>query len=278
MHHRSIFLGVLLIVFGAHDAASQGFISPFVGTTLTSPSSTGSSTKPGFGIAFGAVGRIVGVESEIAFYPEVIDNAANALSKSKVISFSGGPILGPTIGPVKPYAAFGFGNLHLNVTGISSVVVPNPESISNNYFTFNYGGGVMGFFTDHFGVRGDLRYYRAFGIKIEDLEKRRPSAGQVQFLARQLWHRREILIRHDSGNERDLQKKHGEHVLSWTAAIELITAMTTLHSSSAQFAKHSRWANAGRAGRPVGTTRERAQKRTRTEHVVRTVANSNNST
>jgi len=56
------------------------------------------------------------------------------------------------------------------VTGISSVVVPNPESISNNYFTFNYGGGVMGFFTDHFGVRGDLRYYRAFGIKIEDLE------------------------------------------------------------------------------------------------------------
>ena len=170
MHHRSIFLGVLLIVFGAHDAASQGFISPFVGTTLTSPSSTGSSTKPGFSIAFGAVGRIVGVESEIAFYPEVIDNAANALSKSKVISFSGGPILGPTIGPVKPYVAFGFGNLHLNVTGISSVVVPNPESISNNYFTFNYGGGVMGFFTDHFGVRGDLRYYRAFGIKIEDLE------------------------------------------------------------------------------------------------------------
>jgi opacity protein-like surface antigen len=87
-----------------------------------------------------------------------------------VISISGGAILGPTIGPVKPYVAFGAGNLHLNVTGISSVVVPNPESISNNYFTFNAGGGVMGFFTDHFGVRADLRYYRAFGIKIEDLE------------------------------------------------------------------------------------------------------------
>ena len=31
-------LGVLLVLFSAHDAAAQGFISPFVGTTLTSPS------------------------------------------------------------------------------------------------------------------------------------------------------------------------------------------------------------------------------------------------
>jgi hypothetical protein len=168
--HRSILLGLIIVVFGAHDAASQGFISPFVGTTLTSPSSTGSSTKPGYGVAFGAIGQIAGFETEIAFYPEVIDNAANALAKSKVISFSAGMLLGPTIGPVKPYVAFGGGNLHLNVTGISSVVIPTPESISNNYFTLNGGGGVMGFFTDHFGVRGDLRYYRAFGIKVTDLE------------------------------------------------------------------------------------------------------------
>jgi hypothetical protein len=42
--------------------------------------------------------------------------------------------------------------------------------------------------------------------------------------------------------------------------------------------KHGRWANTGRAGRPVGTTRKRAQEHQKTEHVVRTVANSNNST
>ena len=56
------------------------------------------------------------------------------------------------------------------MTGVSSVLVPNPESISNNYFTFNTGGGVMGYFSDHFGVRGDLRYFRAFGLKLDDLE------------------------------------------------------------------------------------------------------------
>ncbi len=171
MMHRFILLGLLLVLFSAHDAAAQWFVSPFIGTTLTSPSETGSSTKPGYGVAFGGFGRIVGGETEIAFYPEVIDNSANGLTKSKVISFSAGMILGPTLGPIKPYAAIGAGNLHLNVTGLSSVVVPNPETISNNYFTFNAGGGVMGFFTDHFGLRGDLRYYRAFGVKISDLEE-----------------------------------------------------------------------------------------------------------
>src|SRR4026209_1574786 len=96
--HRSIVLSALFIVFAAHDAASQGFISPFIGTTLTSPTETGSSTKPGYGVSFGAVGRIVGFDSEFAYYPEVIDNAANAIAKSRVISISAGPLIGPTIG------------------------------------------------------------------------------------------------------------------------------------------------------------------------------------
>jgi hypothetical protein len=169
--YRSIVFGALLVVVAAHDAAAQGFISPFIGTTLTSPTSTGTSTKPGFGVSFGSVGRVVGFDTEFAFYPEVIDNSANALAKSRVVSISGGPLIGPTIGPVKPYFALGAGNLNLNVTSIASVVVPSPESVSNNYFTFNLGGGVMGFFTDHLGARGDLRYYRAFGIKFEDLEE-----------------------------------------------------------------------------------------------------------
>ena len=137
--------------------------------------------KAGYGVAFGGFGRIVGGETEIAFYPEVIDNSANGLTKSKVISFSAGMLIGPTVGPAKPYFAFGAGNLNLNVTGISSIAVPNPESISNNYFTFNAGGGVMGYFSDHLGVRGDLRYFRAFGIKLEDLEDAGLSFDKFNF-------------------------------------------------------------------------------------------------
>jgi hypothetical protein len=168
--NRVIVFGTFLILFLARSAAAQGFINPFVGTTLSSPTAAGGSSKPGFGVAFGGLGNVVGGETEIAYYPEVIDNAANALAKNRVLSFSGGMLIGPTVGRVKPYAALGAGDLHLNVTRLSSVVIPNPETISNDYFTFNVGGGVMGFFTNHLGVRGDLRYFRAFGIKVTDLQ------------------------------------------------------------------------------------------------------------
>jgi len=168
MKRLTIIASALLLLGVARDGAAQGFINPFVGVTLTSPSGKGGHSKAGFGVAFGKVGRIVGGEGEIAYYPEVLDKTANGLAKNRVITFSGGTLIGPTIGAVKPYGAFGVGNLNLNVTSLASLVVPNPTSFSSNYFTFNAGGGVMGFFGSHLGVRGDLRYYRAFGFKLED--------------------------------------------------------------------------------------------------------------
>jgi hypothetical protein len=169
MKQITILASVLMLLSLPRDGAAQGFINPFVGTTLTSPSARGGHSKAGFGIAFGGIGGIVGGETEFAYYPEVIDTTANNLSKSRVITFSGSTLIGPMIGPVKVYGAIGAGNLNLNVTSLSSIVIPNETTISSNYFTFNAGGGVMGFFSNHFGVRGDLRYYRAFGFKISDV-------------------------------------------------------------------------------------------------------------
>jgi Outer membrane protein beta-barrel domain len=169
MKRLTIIASALLLLGLARNGAAQGFINPFVGVTLTSPSAKGGSSKPGFGVAFGGIGGIVGGETEFAYYPEVLDKTANSLAKSRVITFSGGTIIGPTIGAVKPYGAFGVGNLNLNVTSLASLVIPNPTSFSSNYFTFNVGGGVMGFFGSHLGVRGDLRYYRAFGFKFDEV-------------------------------------------------------------------------------------------------------------
>jgi opacity protein-like surface antigen len=175
------FVVSVLVLSAAHDARAQGFVSPFVGTTLTSPTATGSSTKPGYGIAIGALGKVVGAETEIAYFPELIDNSANGIAKNKVITFSGDTLIGPTVGRVKPYVALGAGSLHLNVTALSNVVTPNVDSVSNNYFTFNAGGGVFGFFTEHVGIRGDLRYTRAFGIKIADLQSSGLSLDKFNF-------------------------------------------------------------------------------------------------
>jgi hypothetical protein len=170
MNRLVVVVFTVLSVFLARSASAQGFFNVFVGTTLTSPSDRGNTSKPGFGVALGSVGKIVGAETEVAYYPELLDNTANALAKSKVITFSGNTLIGPKIGPVKVYGAFGVGNLHLNVTSLSNVLVPNPADFSSNYFAVNGGGGVMGFFGAHLGARADLRYYKAYGLKITDLE------------------------------------------------------------------------------------------------------------
>jgi hypothetical protein len=161
---------VFLVVAGARGAAAQIFVNPFVDTTLSAPSTSGSRSQPGFGISIGNVGTVVGFETELTYHPELFDNAANGLAKSHVITLAQNILVGPTIGRVKPYGAAGLGDLHLNVDRLSTIVVPTPESISNDYFTLNLGGGVMGFVTAHVGVRADLRYYRAYGFKLTDLQ------------------------------------------------------------------------------------------------------------
>jgi hypothetical protein len=170
MNRLTLFATALLLTCGARDARAQIFINPFVGTTLTSPSINSPSSKAGFGVAIGGIGTIIGGETEIAYYPELLNNTSSGLAKNRVITFSGNTLIGPTIGPVKVYGALGLGDLYLSVTSLSSLVIPTPVTISANYLTVNVGGGVMGFVTSHFGVRGDLRYYRAFGIKVTDLQ------------------------------------------------------------------------------------------------------------
>ena len=34
------------------------------------------------------------------------------------------------------------------------------DRVSSNDFAINFGGGVMAFFSEHVGVRGDVRYFR----------------------------------------------------------------------------------------------------------------------
>ena len=115
-------------------------------------------------MAFGTNGKIVGTETEISYHPEILDTSANAVAKSKVFTLSQDMIIGPTIGRIKGYGAVGAGDLHLNVGSVSNLILPSGDSLSSNYFTINAGGGAIGFVTKHIGIRGDLRYLRAFGL------------------------------------------------------------------------------------------------------------------
>ena len=168
---RLILIGVTLLTFSAaQKAEAQGFIiNPFFTTTLTSPSG-GGHTKPGVGLAFGTNRKILSLETEIAYHPQIIDTALDG-SKSRVLTFSGDMIIGPTIGHVKGYGAVGAGDLHMNFKSLSKLAATDMDSLASNYFTFNVGGGAIGFLTDHLGIRADLRYLRAYGIDFAALEE-----------------------------------------------------------------------------------------------------------
>jgi hypothetical protein len=176
-----VFTATLALALSARGASAQAFLNPYIDTTFATPSLHSDGTKPGFGASFGVAGKIVGFETDISYYPELIDKSANALAKSDVFTFSGSLLVGPRIGSVRPYGAIGAGDLLLNVTSVSSVLVPNPASISNHYFSFNAGGGLMGYFGSHLGVRGDLRYFKAYGFNLDDLAAAHLSLNSFDF-------------------------------------------------------------------------------------------------
>jgi hypothetical protein len=60
---------------------------------------------------------------------------------------------------VRPYAVGGVGVLHTDINASTTGLY---NAFTNNAFAFDAGGGLMVFFADHVGVRGDLRYVRTF--------------------------------------------------------------------------------------------------------------------
>jgi opacity protein-like surface antigen len=174
---RSLCVAAVLVlaIAAPRSAGAQSlFLNPFIDTTLTSPSGSGGASKAGFGLSFGKFGGIVGAETEITYHPSILDNDANAVAKSHVFTGSESLMVGPRISNAKPYFVIGAGDLYLNASS-ASLGLPNnlnsiTTSMSNNYFTIDMGGGVMYFFTKRVGARADLRYFKAYGLDITDLE------------------------------------------------------------------------------------------------------------
>lgn len=68
----------------------------------------------------------------------------------------GNLIVGVPLGGIRPYAVGGVGLMRSRVTGPSDLI-----DISRSDFGISLGGGLMGFFGDSVGIRGDVRYFRS---------------------------------------------------------------------------------------------------------------------
>lgn len=141
-----------MVLSTAAAARADGFVNPFIGAAFGGHADQSHTT---FGGSVGAVGNAVGFEVDFGLTPNFFGPSAdfgdnNVTTLMINVMFTGGSTM-------RPYLSTGLGVLKERVDGVGGVL-----DISRNDFGFNVGLGAMGFFSEHAGLRGDLRYFRGF--------------------------------------------------------------------------------------------------------------------
>jgi hypothetical protein len=146
------------VVFSPVTARADGFVVPWVGSAFGSNIQNGQAT---IGVSAGAMGAgIIGGEADFGWSPSFFGTKTD-FGNNTVMDLMGNLIIGVPIGGqhgagVRPYVVGGVGLLRTQIDGGTVATV----SSSDNMFAWDMGGGVMGFFSDHVGLRGDVRYLR----------------------------------------------------------------------------------------------------------------------
>ena len=145
-------------IWAPAPARADGYVSPWAAVQFGSDIDNG---RAGLGVTAGAMGAgIVGGEVDFGYSPSFFGTSSD-FGNNSVIDVMGNLIVGIPVGGThgagfRPYVTAGLGLIRTQVDG----GILFPVSSSSNDFGWNAGLGVMGFFNDHFGLRGDLRYMR----------------------------------------------------------------------------------------------------------------------
>ena len=167
------------------SAAAQTFISPFIGFDFGGdsgcPTATGCEDKnSNLGVAVGKLGALAGGEVELGYARDFFGEAAGVDSNVLTLMFN--VIVGPKVGPVRPFVLGGVGIIKSRVEFDAGSLLD-----TGNEFGYNLGGGLMVMFGEHIGVRGDIRRFKSLsgtdflGFSLSDVKLgfNRASAGLV---------------------------------------------------------------------------------------------------
>jgi opacity protein-like surface antigen len=114
-------------------------------------------------------GGVFGFEFETGYTPDFFGKTD--VGGSAALTLTGNIVLGVPFGGqqgfgIRPYGTFGLGVLQ------SRTDFGATNDLDENNFAWNFGGGAMMFFSQHIGIRADIRYIRAFDdLDISDLEE-----------------------------------------------------------------------------------------------------------
>jgi hypothetical protein len=158
---------VLALTLLPVPAWADGFVTPFLGvnfggaTGTTLNTSLNDSSKLNYGVGFWYMSHgILGLEGEYGNSPNFY-GSGTVFEDSSVQTFMGNVVLGIPFGGqgagLRPYAVGGVGLIRQHLTGQAGL-----GDISSNNAAWDLGGGIMGMFSSHVGVQGDIRYFRNF--------------------------------------------------------------------------------------------------------------------
>ena len=156
------------------QARADGYVSPWVAANASAGLSNGNvdfdNGKSGFGVNAGGMGGgIFGAEVGFGYTPSFFGSETD-FGKNHVLDLMGNVIVGIPVGGthgpgIRPFVTAGLGLLRREFDG--GVVVP--FSSTHNDLGWNAGAGVMGFLSDHVGLRGDVRYLRTINSSSADV-------------------------------------------------------------------------------------------------------------
>ena len=176
----AVLAATVAVVSAPALAHAEGYVSPWVSANAGSSFDNG---RAGFGVNAGGMGAgIIGGEVDFGWSPSFF-GTQNDFGNNSVIDLMGNVIVGVPVGGthgagIRPFLTAGVGLLR---TQIDRGTFTNVAA-SNNMAGWNWGAGVMGYFNDHVGLRGDIKYLRSFedlntGVQVIDLN----GSNQLHF-------------------------------------------------------------------------------------------------
>lgn len=156
-------LAAVLSVVTVRDARADWLLTPYLGVTFGGDADK-EQVNYGLSAAFLGAG-VFGVELDASLTPNFFDTDSGVIDDSNVATVMGNVMLAvPGSGPAfRPYAAAGVGLIRLRATSVGNVF-----DVDDNSLGFNVGGGVLAQVNSRVGIRGDVRYFRAFNDSDND--------------------------------------------------------------------------------------------------------------
>jgi len=175
---RLIVSGALAALFLVPSTASAEWIlTPFIGASFAVGSDVNDvefdTLLDGSKMTYGGTltwlgGGVLGFEADFGYSPEFFeadDDDLDFIDSSNYSSLMANVVLSAPYGAFRPYATAGVGIINTSIDDVDDIF-----DVDRNALGFNVGGGIMAFFTDRVGIRGDLRYFRQMSESDDDDE------------------------------------------------------------------------------------------------------------